>query len=85
MKTEKNCLQSEIDYANLSLEDMRKLYEMKEKQTLLEKYNFPDHPSSDGYYHIYVKDDSKKSGRKAIKDKGFRSQGSNFRLGGVAL
>lgn len=62
-------LQPDLDYANLTLEDMRKLYEMKEKETLLKKYNFPNHPSSDGYYHIYVKDDSKKSGRKAIKDK----------------
>ena len=54
---------------NLSLEDMRKLYEMKENEILLSNYNFPSHPSSDGYYHIYVSDDTKKSGRKAIKSK----------------
>lgn len=69
MENQNNNLQTEINYANLSLEDIRKLYEMKEKNTLLEKYNFPSMPSSDGYYHIYVKDVSKKSGRKAIKDK----------------
>lgn len=64
---------SELYHSNLcdtlSLEDMRKLYEMKEKEILLSKYNFPTHPSSDGYYHIYVSDPTKKTGRKAVKSK----------------
>lgn len=48
---------------------MWKLYIMKEKEELLKNYNFPEKPSSDGYYHIYVKDSSKKNGRRSVKDK----------------
>jgi integrase len=39
-----------------------------EKKTL-KKVTFPKKPSSDGYYHCYVKDPLKKSGRKQIKAK----------------
>ena len=42
---------------------------MKEQNELLKNYKFPQTPSSDGYYHIYVADTSKKSGRKQLKDK----------------
>lgn len=66
---EKKSLNDSINYATLSLEDVQKLYEMKERELLLSKYNFPKQPSSDGYYHICVKDKSKKSGRRQIKDK----------------
>ena len=51
---------------NFSLEELSEIYKMKQ---ILSKYNFPQVPSSDGYYHIYVKDTSKKTGRKAVKDK----------------
>lgn len=51
---------------NFSLEELSEFYKMKQ---ILSKYNFPQVPSSDGYYHIYVKDTSKKTGRKAVKDK----------------
>lgn len=47
-------------------EDVRKLYLLTK---LDEEYKFPKKPSSDGYYHIWVKDDTKKSGRRAIKAK----------------
>ena len=62
-------LQNPIQFDSLTLEDVRKLYEMKEKENLLAKYNFPTKPSSDGYYHIWLPDLSKKSGRKQIKAK----------------
>lgn len=51
---------------NFSLEELSEIYKMKQ---ILSKYNFPQVPSSDGYYHIYVKDSSKRTGRKAVKDK----------------
>lgn len=51
---------------NFSLEELSEIYKMKQ---ILNKYNFPQVPSSDGYYHIYVKDRSRKNGRKAVKDK----------------
>lgn len=51
---------------NFSLEELSEIYKMKQ---ILIKYTFPQTPSSDGYYHIYVKDTSKKTGRKAVKDK----------------
>lgn len=52
----------------LTLEDVRKLYERMKKQEELE-YNFPTKPSSDGYYHLYIKDETRKSGRRQIKAK----------------
>ena len=62
-------LNNQYLYDKLSLEDTRKLYEMKENEELLKNYNFPKQPSTDGFYHIYVTDCTKKSGRKAIKSK----------------
>ena len=53
----------------MTVEEARKLYEEAMRNEALSKYNFPTKPSSDGYYHIYVKDSSKKTGRRAIKDK----------------
>lgn len=53
----------------LTLEDVRRLYETMERDELLSKYNFPTKPSSDGYYHIWIKDPTKKSGRKQLKAK----------------
>lgn len=66
---ENNSLQFKDLCDNFSLEDLRKLYIMKEQNELLKNYKFPQTPSSDGYYHIYVADTSKKSGRKQLKDK----------------
>lgn len=45
----------------------RKAYEEAMKEEVLSKYTFPTKPSSDGFYHIYVPDSSKKSGRRQIK------------------
>lgn len=49
-------MNSALDYASLSLEDVRRLYDMKEKEILLSNYNLPEKPSTDGYFHIFVKD-----------------------------
>lgn len=54
---------------NMTLEDARRIYMETEKRILLEGYNFPNKPSSDGYYHLNVKDDTKKSGRRQLKAK----------------
>ena len=40
--------------ANLSNEDIRKLYENMLRDEILKDYTFPSKPSSDGYYHVYV-------------------------------
>lgn len=53
----------------MTLEEARKLYEKAMKEEILSKYSFPTKPSSDGYFHIYVKDETKKSGRRQLKDK----------------
>ena len=53
----------------MTLEEARKLYEQAMKEEILSKYSFPTKPSSDGYFHIYVKDETKKSGRRQLKDK----------------
>ncbi len=55
--------------ANLSDEDIRELYENMLRNKALINYTFPSKPSSDGYYHIYVADSTKKTGRRAVKAK----------------
>ena len=54
------------EYANLTTEDVRELFFMKEKEILLNNYTFPTVAGKDGYYRIYVKDATKKSGRKQL-------------------
>lgn len=55
------------NYAKISPEDIRKLYRQMQKENTLSKYTFPTKPSSDGYYHVWVKDE--KGGRKQLKSK----------------
>lgn len=62
-------LLNEIKRDNLSCEDARKMYEMIEREEIIKSYTFPTKTSSDGYYHIYVKDSSTKSGRRQFKSK----------------
>lgn len=54
---------------NLSSEDARQIYRMIEKKEILSRYNLPIKPSSDGNYHIWVNDPTKKTGRRQIKAK----------------
>ena len=39
--------------------DGEKVYELMRKKEALSDYTFPSKPSSDGYYHINVRDDRK--------------------------
>lgn len=66
-----NLLQNSSSTSILPLTEARKIYEMAllEKETILNSYTFPSTPSSDGFYHIYVKDNTKKGGRKQFKAK----------------
>ena len=59
-------LLNEINHGNLSCEDARKMYELIQKEEIIKSYTFPSRPSSDGHYHIYVKDSSTKSGRRQL-------------------
>lgn len=52
--------------ANLSLGDAREVYRMIEHKTILDQYTFPKKAGKDGYYRIYVKDATKKAGRKQL-------------------
>ena len=52
-----------------SMEDCNEIFEMLQKKKIFESYNFPNKPSSDDFYHINVKDPTKKNGRKQIKAK----------------
>ena len=58
-----------VMHNNLGSEDVRKLYGIMKKKEALSKYTFPEHPSSDGYYHVYVADDTRKAGRRQLKSK----------------
>jgi len=62
-------LQADGISANLNHEDIRKLYENMLRDEALKDYTFPSKPSSDGYYHVYVADNTKKTGRRAVKAK----------------
>lgn len=46
--------------------DGEKVYELMRKKEALSDYTFPSKPSSDGYYHINVRDDTTKTGRRQI-------------------
>ena len=56
-------------YDNLSFEDARQLYEMKEREEILKSYSFPSAPSKDGFFRTYVKDSARKSGRRQLTAK----------------
>lgn len=59
----------ELEHAKMELREAQaKLMEI-EKEIILGKYTFPPKPSPDGYFHISVKDTTKKSGRKSISGK----------------
>ena len=66
MTSQNNDLTYLINDDTITLRDVRILYAMKEKEELLSKYTFPKHAGGDGYYRIYVKDATKKSGRKQL-------------------
>lgn len=53
------------EYGRIDASWIREMYEEKMKEEILSRYNFPTKPSSDGFYHIYVKDAAK--GRRQFK------------------
>lgn len=69
MNNKINDLLNGLNGDTLTLRDVRILYTMKEKEELLSNYTFPDHAGGDGYYRIYVKDATKKSGRRQLASK----------------
>ncbi len=57
-----------LNYDTMSLEDIREMYLRKMTDKILEQYTFPKVPSSDGYYHMALKDPNTKK-RRQIKSK----------------
>lgn len=57
------------EHDNMSVEDAQNVYREMEKEILIKKYNLPQAKSSDGYYHVNVKDPTKKTGRRQLKAK----------------
>lgn len=53
----------------ISSEDVREWKEKMRQEEYLSNITFPKKPTSDGYYHVYVPDETKKSGRRAVKAK----------------
>lgn len=47
----------------------RKLYGEAMREAMLTDYRFPTKPSSDGYYHIQIPDETKNTGRRQVKAK----------------
>lgn len=65
---ENSSIQSGTCYDKMSLEDIREIYYKRMKEKVIEKYTFPKKPSSDGYYHIYLKDPLSQK-RRSVKAK----------------
>ena len=53
-------------YDNMDLRDAREIYMHIEKRELIKNYSIPERPGKDGYYRIYVKDETKKGGRRQV-------------------
>lgn len=65
----KDELMRKLNDGTLELEDIRELYSYMEREKVLSQYKFPAEPSSDGCYHIWVPDPTKKGGRKQLKSR----------------
>ena len=64
----RTCLNMAREHGTLNRESAQEMFRQMEKETICsEYYTFPDKPSSDGYYHLYLKDPDTKSGRRQIK------------------
>ena len=50
----------------IDLKEAREWYLEMERNKILERYTFPTEPSSDGRYHIWLPDDTNKSGRRNV-------------------
>jgi len=62
-------LRADFSRVKLTSEEARELLDKVLKEELIRSFTFPSAPSSDGYYHLNIKDDSKKTGRRQIKAK----------------
>lgn len=62
-------LQNRIRDGTISLEDTSEITEFMKKENELKNYVFPQKPSTDGFYHIAIKDASRKGGRRQFKAK----------------
>ncbi len=58
-----------LEINNMSVEEALSIYKMVSEKEILSHYNFPAHPSGDGIYRIWVKDSSKKTGRRQLSSK----------------
>ena len=69
MSADKQLMDFLSSYKNgrITMDDVRLVRDMMRRTEILEKYHFPTKPSSDGYYHIQVKDETRKTGRRQIK------------------
>ena len=54
------------EYGNMNLRDARELFMYIEKKELIKKYVIPAKPGKDGYFRVYVKDATKKNGRRQL-------------------
>lgn len=62
-------LQNNIRDGIITPEDTSRIINIMKRESALKDYVFPSKPSSDGYYHVSVKDVTKKNGRRQIKAK----------------
>ena len=57
------------DILELTEEESSELNKKMRDLEILKKFTWPNHPSSDGYYHLNIKNETQKGGRKQLKAK----------------
>ena len=62
-------LQNTIRDGTITPEDTSRIIDIMKRESVLKDYVFPSKASSDGYFHISVKDVTKKNGRRQLKAK----------------
>ncbi len=66
-RTEKLITPDLLNHVTIPSKELGSLYGDIVKEVILKRYTFPKRKSSDGYYHINLPDETKKSGRTQIK------------------
>ena len=66
-RNRKNSLRTISQEDSIRIANEREILMAMEKEALLKNIVFPQEPSTDGYYHLMLPDDSRKNGRRHIK------------------
>lgn len=80
IRNQKQVLNQDQLRAKIAYEAAQEKYLAMEKLLILSKTTFPTEPSTDGYFHLNIKDSSKKSGRRQLTAKTLEELQEKFYL-----